>query len=102
MEYTATALIEADADRVWAVLTDGSSWTDWDSGVVRFEGRIEPGAKIKIYPEINPKRGFPLEGGRARGAPGGWSSRAACRSACSPVCAPTCSPRKATAPRASR
>ena len=61
MEYGATALIEADADRVWAVLTDGSSWTDWDSGVVRFEGRIEPGAKIKIYPEINPKRGFPLK-----------------------------------------
>ena len=60
MEYRASAVIEADPERIWSVLTDAPSWADWDSGVVRVEGRIAPGEKIKLFPELNPERGFPL------------------------------------------
>jgi hypothetical protein len=61
MEYRATADIDADPQRIWAILIDGSSYADWDSGLVRLEGRVAPGEKLKLYPEINPDRGFPVK-----------------------------------------
>jgi len=51
--YEATARIEASPDRVWSILVDGSSYTDWDSGVVRLEGQIAPGARLKVTSEAN-------------------------------------------------
>src|SRR3954465_12964141 len=59
--YAASSLIDAPPAAVWAVLTDGASWTSWDSAVVRFEGTIAPGHKVTVYPEVNPKRGFPVK-----------------------------------------
>src|SRR3954453_6827124 len=59
--YEATALISARPDAVWAVLTDGPGYADWDSGVVRVEGAIAPREKIKVVSEANPKRAFPVE-----------------------------------------
>ena len=58
--YESTALIEARPDAVWAVLTDGPGYADWDSGVVRVEGTIAPQEKIKVVSEANPKRAFPV------------------------------------------
>lgn len=56
--YEATARIEASPDRVWSILVDGSSYTDWDSGVVRLEGQIAPVARLKVTSEANPGRAF--------------------------------------------
>ena len=61
MEYRASSVIQADPQRIWTILTDAPSYTDWDSGLVRLEGRIAPGEKLKLYPEINPDRGFPVK-----------------------------------------
>jgi hypothetical protein len=58
--YEASADIHASPDAIWAILTDGSSYTAWDSGVVRVEGRIAPGEKIKVVSKANPKRAFPV------------------------------------------
>jgi hypothetical protein len=59
--YEATSTIEAGPDAVWAILTDASSYTDWDSGVERVEGRIAPGEKIKVTSKANPRRAFPVK-----------------------------------------
>jgi hypothetical protein len=61
MEYRASSSIEADPDAIWAILTDASAYPDWDNGVVRIEGTIAPGERIKIYSELDPKRGDPVK-----------------------------------------
>ena len=58
--YESTALIAARPEAVWAVLTDAPAYAEWDSGVVRVEGRIAPQEKIKVVSEANPKRAFPV------------------------------------------
>jgi hypothetical protein len=58
--YDANATIEAAPEAVWEVLTDAPAYSEWDSGVVRVEGRIAPGEKIKVVSEANPKRAFPV------------------------------------------
>jgi hypothetical protein len=57
--YEASTVIDAPADRVWSVLTDGAAYGEWDSGA-RVEGRIAPGEKIKVTSEANPGRAFPV------------------------------------------
>jgi hypothetical protein len=59
--YEATATIAATPEEIWSVLTDGASYTSWDSAVARLEGTIGPGEKVKVYPEVNPKRAFPVK-----------------------------------------
>jgi hypothetical protein len=58
--YHASSVINASPEAIWAVLVDGQSWTDWDSAVVRVDGTIAAGEKVTVYPEVNPKRGFPV------------------------------------------
>lgn len=58
--YEATATIAADPDTVWAILTDGSGYTTWDSGVDRLEGPIVPGGKVRVTSSANPGRTFPV------------------------------------------
>jgi hypothetical protein len=53
-------MIEAPAAAVWDVLVDGAAWTEWDSAVVRVDGTIAHGETVTVYPEVNPKRGFPV------------------------------------------
>lgn len=59
--YEASSTIAADPDAIWRVLTDAAGLSTWDSGVVRVEGRIAPGEKLKVVSEANPKRAFPVE-----------------------------------------
>lgn len=61
MEYRASSSIEADPDTIWAVLTDARAYPEWDNDVVRIEGTIAPGERIKVYTELDPKRGHPVE-----------------------------------------
>ena len=59
--YEASATIDATPDEIWSVLTDGASYTSWDSAVTRLEGTIAPAEKLKVYSEANPTRGFPVK-----------------------------------------
>jgi hypothetical protein len=59
--FAASSVIDAEPAAIWAVLVDGSAWPEWDSAVVRMEGTIAPGEKVTVYPEVNPKRGFPVK-----------------------------------------
>jgi hypothetical protein len=59
--YQASSTIQASPDAIWAILTDAPRFTDWDSGIVRVEGRITPGEKIKVISKVNPGRAFPVK-----------------------------------------
>ena len=59
--YEASSTIAAPPDAVWAILADAPAYSDWDSGVVRLEGKIGPGEKLKVTSEVNPKRAYPVK-----------------------------------------
>jgi hypothetical protein len=56
--YEAATRIDAAPQQVWEVLTDVSSWRDWDSGVDRVEGRVALGERITIYATMIRNRPF--------------------------------------------
>lgn len=58
--FEASSRINAPADRVWAVLTDGAAYPTWDSGVTNVEGRIADGERITVHSEVSPGRAFPV------------------------------------------
>ena len=53
--------IAAPPDTVWSVLTDPDALVSGDFGITRLEGVLRPGARIKLWTEISPKRAFPLK-----------------------------------------
>jgi hypothetical protein len=59
--FDASATINASPDRIWAILTDGAHFPDWDSGVLSVEGKIAPGETIKVVSGANPGRTFPVK-----------------------------------------
>jgi hypothetical protein len=74
--YEASSTIAAAPDAVWAILTDAPAYSEWDSGVVRLEGTLAPGEKLKVTSEVDPKRAYPVrvtrfEPGRAMAWTGG-------------------------------
>ncbi|MEL7208558.1 MAG: SRPBCC domain-containing protein [Actinomycetota bacterium] len=56
--YESSATIAAARATVWSVLTDADGYREWDNGVIRIEGTIAAGEKIKIHSEVDPKRAF--------------------------------------------
>jgi hypothetical protein len=59
--YEARSTIHAKPEVIWDIITDGPGYETWDNGVVRVEGAIEPGRKIKVVSEANPNRTFPVK-----------------------------------------
>jgi hypothetical protein len=59
--YEASSIIEASPETVWAILTDAPNYPSWESGVIRVEGRVAPGERVKVVSEANPKRAFPVK-----------------------------------------
>jgi len=61
MTYSAQRTISASPSDVWQILTDSSKYVEWDPNVVRLEGQIALGQKIKIFTQMSPDRAFPVE-----------------------------------------
>lgn len=59
MRYEASATIDAPAAAVWAVLTDGQTYPEWEENVTRVEGRIGPGEQITVHTRLS-DRAFPV------------------------------------------
>jgi len=53
--------INAPPEVVWSVLTDGSTFTDWDPGMISLDGTIGPDQPLTIYAEVSPDRAFKVK-----------------------------------------
>ena len=58
--YHVSRRINAPADRVWEILTDTSTYRDWNRAVVSIEGTIDLGNTISLVSIVNPERTFRL------------------------------------------
>ena len=59
--FDASSEINATPERIWAILGDGAHYPDWDSGVLRVEGKIALGETIKVVSGAAPGRTFPVK-----------------------------------------
>ena len=53
--------IQADVSIIWALLTNGSDFSRWNSTVVSLEGDIRQGEKIRLVSTLDPDRTFKLK-----------------------------------------
>lgn len=58
---TVSTQINADASIVWALLTNASDFSRWNSTIVSIEGKIQEGEKIKLKSTLDPSRTFKLK-----------------------------------------
>lgn len=60
-EYRASTTIKAPPETIWAILTDGAAYPDWEPNTVRIEGRIGPGEKLTAFSKLSPGQAFPVK-----------------------------------------
>jgi hypothetical protein len=63
MHFEVKRSINASPEKVWAIITDKKRVVEGGFGVLKIEGDIKPGSKIKLWSEANPGRAFPLRVG---------------------------------------
>jgi hypothetical protein len=61
MRFDVKREIKASPAALWQVLINTRRLQDGSFGITRVEGDIAPGAKIKVWSEVNPGRAFPLK-----------------------------------------
>lgn len=59
--FQASTTINAPAERIWAILTDGAAYPQWEPNTIRIEGTIAPGASLTAYSKLSPERAFPVK-----------------------------------------
>lgn len=52
--------LNAPPDRIWNVLVDKNTLASGPFGILRIEGRIGMGEKLKLWSAVSPDRAFPL------------------------------------------
>lgn len=60
-ETSVSVNIQADPTILWALLTNASDYTRWNSTITSIEGTIAPGEKIKLKSILDAKRTFTLK-----------------------------------------
>src|SRR5215218_9611884 len=60
VSYASASSIAAAPDRVWALLTDAAAYPSWNPTVVKIDGTIAVGQKIRLVSTLDPKRTFKL------------------------------------------
>lgn len=53
--------IAASPDAIWHILTDATRLSDGTFSILKIDGQIAHGQKIKLWSEVDPKRGFPIK-----------------------------------------
>ena len=59
--YQATAIINATPQHIWDVLIDTDRYADWDPGMIRIEGRLALGERVKFFTKFSPEKAFPVK-----------------------------------------
>lgn len=60
LRYHVERRIDASPERVWALLSDASTYRAWNRAVVSIAGRIATGNTLSLVSTANPKRTFKL------------------------------------------
>ena len=58
--FSVSTTIRAAPESVWAILTDGTKWTTWNTTIEQLEGSIASGSKLRVFPRLSPGRTFPV------------------------------------------
>jgi len=48
-EYTTSSLINASPEAVWAILTDGPSYKEWNPEIIGIDGNFADGGRVKAH-----------------------------------------------------
>ena len=59
--FSSHTTINAPAQRIWSLLTDGRRYTEWNSTIDKFEGTIAKGQTVKVHAKVNLGRAFPVK-----------------------------------------
>lgn len=60
MRYHVERRIDAPPEKVWALLSDASTWRDWNKSVISIDGTIATGQTVSLVSVANPNRAFKL------------------------------------------
>jgi len=60
LAYSVATNISAPPEQVWSILIDGPAYTRWNSTVVKLDGQIAPGQRLKLVTKDAPDRTFDL------------------------------------------
>ena len=58
--FSASLVVDAGPQAVWALLVDAPGYPAWNSTVARIDGRIEAGATLTVHARIAAGRAFPV------------------------------------------
>jgi hypothetical protein len=58
--FESSTVIHAPPQAIWDILVDVARYPFWDSGVVRVEGHVAPGARLTVVSSVSPDRTFPV------------------------------------------
>lgn len=61
MRFHVSRRIEAPIETVWRLLTDASTYANWNPTVISIDGPIELGGTVTLVSTVNPKRSFDLD-----------------------------------------
>jgi hypothetical protein len=61
--YSVSRTIKARPEAVWALITDGTRYPEWNPAVLSLSGRIADGEQIELVSIVNPDRKFKLNVG---------------------------------------
>ena len=59
--FEAKVTIHADPQKIWDILVDTSGYPNWDPGMVRIEGRLALGEKVKFFTKFSPNQAFAVK-----------------------------------------
>ncbi|MDJ0757029.1 MAG: SRPBCC domain-containing protein [Ardenticatenaceae bacterium] len=59
--YRAQITIHASPQVVWQILADPTAYPEWDPGMVRIDGRLALGEKVKFFTKFSPDRAFAVK-----------------------------------------
>lgn len=51
--FATSTMIQSTPETVWAVLTDGAQWAQWNPTVDKVVGKIAPGEKISVRVKLS-------------------------------------------------
>lgn len=60
-KYSASASITATPQKIWEVLVDTGNYPNWDPGMVRIEGQLALGEKVKFFTKFSPDQAFAVK-----------------------------------------